>query len=144
MNKQKENLMKTMIFVNLPVKDLQRSIAFFTSLGYTVNEQFTNEDGACLVVSDTICFMLLREPFFNTFTPKKIADTSTTVEVINAIMVDSRQGVDELVDKAFAAGAGKYREPEEYPFMYSRSFQDPDGHLWEVGFMDSGYVQKTD
>lgn len=131
-----------MIFVNLPVKDLKRSIAFFTSLGYSVNKQFTDEKAACLVVSDTICFMLLTEPFFKTFTTKQLAETGTTTEVINALMVGSRQAVDELVDKAFAAGAGKFRDPEEYPFMYSRSFQDPDGHLWEVGYMDPGYVEK--
>lgn len=135
--------MSQQIFVNLPVKDLNKSITFFTSLGYTVNPQFTNEDAACLVVSEKIYFMLLIEKFFNTFTSKKIIDTRTEVEVINALMVDSRKEVDELVDKAFNAGARKYRDPEELGFMYSRSFEDLDGHLWEVGYMDPNYVQPT-
>lgn len=135
--------MSQQIFVNLPVKDLNKSITFFTSLGYTVNPQFTNEDAACLVVSENIYFMLLIEKFFNTFTSKKIIDTRTEVEVINALMVDSRKEVDELVDKAFNAGARKYRDPEELGFMYSRSFEDLDGHLWEVGYMDPNYVQPT-
>jgi len=135
--------MSQQIFVNLPVKDLKKSITFFTSLGYKVNPQFTNEDAACLVVSENIYFMLLVEKFFNTFTSKKIIDTRTEVEVINALMVDSRKEVDELVDKAFNAGAKKYRNPEELGFMYSRSFEDLDGHLWEVGYMDPNYVQPT-
>mgnify|MGYP001060577537 CR=1 FL=1 len=135
--------MSQQIFVNLPVKDLNKSITFFTSLGYKVNPQFTNEDAACLVVSENIYFMLLIEKFFNTFTSKKIIDTRTEVEVINALMVDSRKEVDELVDKAFNAGARKYRDPEELGFMYSRSFEDLDGHLWEVGYMDPNYVQPT-
>ena len=135
--------MSQQIFVNLPVKDLNKSITFFTSLGYTVNPQFTNEDAACLVVSEKIYFMLLIEKFFNTFTSKKIIDTRTEVEVINALMVDSRKEVDELVDKAFNAGARKKLDPEELDFMYSRSFEDLDGHLWEVGYMDPNYVQPT-
>jgi predicted lactoylglutathione lyase len=135
--------MSQQIFVNLPVKDLNKSITFFTSLGYKVNPQFTNEDAACLVVSENIYFMLLVEKFFNTFTSKKIIDTRTEVEVINALMVDSRKEVDELVDKAFNAGAKKYRDPEELGFMYSRSFEDLNGHLWEVGYMDPNYVQPT-
>jgi predicted lactoylglutathione lyase len=135
--------MSTQIFVNLPVKDLKRSMDFFTSLGYHFNKQFTDERAACLVINDQIYFMLLLEKFFNTFTPKKIIDTRTEVEVINALMVNSRKEVDELVDKAFKAGAKKSRDPEDLGFMYSRSFEDLDGHMWEYGYMDPSHVQST-
>lgn len=133
--------MSQQIFVNLPVKDLKKSMDFFTSLGYTFNSQFTDENAACLVISENIYFMLLIEKFFNTFTPKKIIDTRTEVEVINALMVDSRKEVDELADKAFKAGAKKSRDPEDLGFMYSRSFEDLDGHLWEVGHMEPNYIE---
>lgn len=135
--------MSQQIFVNLPVKDLKKSMAFFTSLGYRINSQFTNENAACLVISENIYFMLLLEKFFNTFTPKKIIDTRTEVEVINFLMVDSRQEVDELVDKAFNAGAKKSRDPEDLGFMYSRSFEDLDGHIWQVGYMDPDHIKTT-
>ena len=135
--------MPTQIFVNLPVKDLNKSMSFFTSMGYHFNKQFTDERAACLVISENIYFMLLIEKFFNTFTPKRVIDTRTEVEVINALMVDSRKEVDELVDKAFKAGAKKYRNPEELGFMYSRSFEDLDGHLWEVGYMDPKHIEST-
>jgi predicted lactoylglutathione lyase len=135
--------MSQQIFVNLPVKDLKRSMAFFTSMGYHFNKQFTDERAACLVISENIYFMLLLEKFFNTFTPKRIIDTRTEVEVINAIMVDNRKEVDELVDKAFNAGAKKSRDPEDLGFMYSRSFEDLDGHIWEFGYMDPSYIETT-
>jgi predicted lactoylglutathione lyase len=135
--------MPTQIFVNLPVKDLKRSMDFFASLGYQFNKQFTDERAACLVISDRIYFMLLLEKFFNSFTPKSIIDTQTEVEVINCLMVDSRMEVDELVDKAFKAGAKKSRDPEDLGFMYSRSFEDLDGHIWEVGYMDPSHIETT-
>jgi uncharacterized protein len=128
--------MSTSIFVNLPVKDLMKSMAFFTSLGFKINQQFTNENGASLVISDNIYYMLLTETFFKTFITKKIADAHEYTEVINALGVDSRVEVDTLVDKAFAAGAKKYRDPQDDGWMYSRSFEDLDGHLWEVAYMD--------
>ena len=134
--------MSTKIFVNLPVKDLKRSMDFFNSLGFTFNPQFTDERAACLVISEDIYFMLLTEKIFKTFMTKEIADTSKTTEVINAVFFDSRETVDELADKALKAGARKYREPDIMDFMYSRSFSDLDGHLWEVGYMDPGHVQK--
>jgi len=130
------------IFVNLPVKDLKRSMEFFGSLGFSFNKQFTDENAACLVFGEDNYAMLLREEFFKTFTTKAIADTGKYAEVINALMLDSRAAVDEMVDKALAAGAGKYRDPEDLGFMYSRSFADPDGHLWEVGWMNPAHVQK--
>jgi predicted lactoylglutathione lyase len=133
--------MSIKIFVNLPVKDLKKSMEFFTGLGFSFNPQFTDENAACLVFSDSIYAMLLTEKFFKTFVTKEIADTTKTIEVINALFLDSRKEVDELVDKALKAGAGKYREPDEMDFMYSRSFSDLDGHLWEVGYMDPNHVQ---
>jgi predicted lactoylglutathione lyase len=128
--------MSTKIFVNLPVKDLDRSKAFFTELGYTFNDQFTDENAACLVISDDIFAMLLVEPFFKTFTTKEVSDTSTSAEAIIALSADSRAAVDELADRALAAGGKPSMEPSDMGFMYARSFQDPDGHLWEVIWMD--------
>jgi len=133
--------MSTKIFVNLPVKDLKKSMEFFTSLGFSFNPQFTDENAACLVFSESIYAMLLTEKFFKTFVTKEVADTNKTTEVINALFLDSRKAVDELVDKAMQAGAKKYRDPDEMDFMYSRSFSDLDGHLWEVGYMNPNHVQ---
>jgi predicted lactoylglutathione lyase len=130
-----------MIFVNLPVKDLARSRGFYGKLGYTFNEQFSDENAICVVISDTIFLTLLVEPFFKTFTKKEIADASGVTEAILAISTDNREAVDELVDKAFAAGASESNDPDDQGFMYSRSFQDPDGHLWEVLWMDPSAVQ---
>jgi predicted lactoylglutathione lyase len=134
--------MSKKIFVNLPVKDLKKSMTFFTNLGFNFNKQFTNENGACLVISDEIYAMLLTEKFFMTFMKKEITDTTKSIEVINAIMLDDRAAVDELAEKAFKAGAGKLRDTEDMGFMYGRSFIDPDGHHWEIGWMDPSHVQK--
>ncbi|MFI2704450.1 VOC family protein [Cellulosimicrobium composti] len=129
--------MSTQIFVNLPVKDLDASKAFYTALGFTVNDQFTDENASSIVISDTIYVMLLTEGFAKQFTTKAIADATTTTEVVNALSVDSRAEVDRLADAAFAAGASPVKEPqEEGGFMYSRSFADLDGHQWEVLHMD--------
>ena len=134
--------MATNIFVNLPVKDLEKTKEFFLKLGYTFNQQFTDEKAASLVISQNIYAMLITEPFFKTFIPnKEIADTSKTKEVLVALSVDSRQEVDELADKAIAAGGKKFRDPEDHGFMYARSFEDLDGHVWEVVWMDPGNVQ---
>lgn len=133
--------MSTKLFINLPVKDLQKSVAFFTSLGFTINKQFTNEDAASLMISEDIFAMLLTEKFFKTFMKKEIVDTTKSIEVINAIMLDSRTAVDELAEKAFKAGAGKLRETEDMGFMYGRSFFDLDGHHWEIGWMDPAHLQ---
>lgn len=129
--------MATQVFINLAVKDLQRSMDFFTQLGYTFNKQFTDEKAACLVISETIFAMLLTEPFFKGFIPgKEIADTTKTKEVLIALSGDSKDSVNELADKAIAAGGKQFREPEDHGFMYSRSFEDLDGHVWEVVWMD--------
>ena len=134
--------MATSIFVNLPVKDLEKSKQFFSKLGYTFNPQFTDEKAACMIISDTIYAMLLSEPFFKGFIPnKEIADTSKTKEVLTALSTDSRQQVDDMADKAIAAGGKQFREPEDHGFMYARSFEDLDGHVWEVIWMDPGHIQ---
>ena len=136
--------MATKIFVNLPVKDLQRSMDFFTAIGYTINHQFTNEKAACVVISDDIYAMLLTEPFFQTFTKKEIVDAKRSTECIICLSADSREGVDELLDKALKSGGTANREPQDHGFMYERSFADPDGHLWEVVWMDPSFVQQPE
>jgi predicted lactoylglutathione lyase len=133
--------MATMIFVNLAVKDLERSKRFWTDLGYAFNPQFTDDNAACLVISDTIYAMLLTERFFNTFTPRKIADTATTAEVILALSVESREAVDQVVERAMKIGGTKAYEPQDLGFMYSRSINDPDGHIWEFVWMDPANIQ---
>ena len=134
--------MSTKIFVNLPVKDLEKSKEFFLKLGYSFNQQFTDEKAASLVISEHIYAMLITEPFFKTFIPnKEIADTAKTKEVLVALSTNSKQEVDELTNKAIAAGGKQFREPEDHGFMYARSFEDLDGHVWEVIWMDPGFVQ---
>ncbi len=133
--------MATKIFVNLPVKDLQKSMDFFSQLGYTFNKQFTDEKAACMVISEDIYAMLLTEPFFQGFIPgKEITDTAKTKEVLVCLSADSRDAVNDLVDKAIAAGGKQFRNPEDHGFMYGRSFEDPDGHVWEVMWMDPAAV----
>lgn len=132
--------MAKQIFVNLPVKDLDKAIAFFTSLGFTFNAQFTDATGTCMIIGENIFAMLLTEEKFRGFTPKRICDSSTTTEVLIALSYDSRAEVDDLVDKALAAGGKTHSEPQDHGFMYLRAFQDLDGHNWEIFFMDPGYV----
>jgi predicted lactoylglutathione lyase len=134
--------MSRKIFVNLPVKDLAASMGFFTQLGFRFDQRFTDENAACLVISDDIYAMLLTEPFFRRFTRKEVADAKSSTEAILALGVDSRQQVDELVDRAFAAGAAQANETDDQGFMYGRSFQDLDGHLWEVLYMDPAAVRQ--
>jgi predicted lactoylglutathione lyase len=135
------NRMATKIFVNLPVKDLQQSMNFFSQLGYTFNQQFTNEKAACMVISEDIYAMLLTEPFFEGFIPgKTIADTSKTKEVLVCLSSDSKEAVNSLVDKAVAAGANEFKEPQDHGFMFLRSFEDLDGHIWEIMWMDPAAV----
>ena len=133
--------MATKIFVNLPVKNLDKSKAFFQALGYSFNPQFSDENAGCLVISEDIYAMLLTEPFFKTFTKKEIADASRSTEAMVALSADSRQAVDELADKALAAGGTQVNDPQDYGFMYSRSFYDLDGHHWEFVYMDPSHVQ---
>jgi predicted lactoylglutathione lyase len=127
--------MSRMIFVNLPVGDLRASVDFFTRLGFEFNQQFSDERATCMVLNDQACVMLLVRPFFATFTPKDVADASTT-EAILAVSAESRDEVDALVDKALSLGGTAANEPADQGYMYGRSFHDLDGHAWEVMWMD--------
>jgi uncharacterized protein len=135
--------MATQIFVNLPVKDLNKSVDFFTELGYKFNAQFTDENATCMIVDENIYVMLLIEKFFKTFTPKEICDASKNTEVLVALSFDSRAAVDEMVNKAIAAGGTTYREPQDHGFMYQHAFQDLDGHIWEIFFMDPSAIDQA-
>ncbi|MFD8010789.1 VOC family protein [Streptomyces sp. NPDC058955] len=132
-----------MIFVNLPVKDLDVSKAFYEKLGYTINPQFSDETAACVVISDTIFVMLLTEEKFGTFTApgKRIADATATTQVLLTLSAESREKTDELADRALEVGGGPAKEPMDMGFMYGRSFADPDGHHWEVFWMDPAAAQ---
>ena len=132
--------MSRQIFVNLPIKNMERSQAFFKALGFSFNPQFSNEQGACMVIADDIFAMLLVEPFFQTFTKKPIADAGKTTEVIVCLSCESRAEVDELVRKAVAAGGTAPNPPQDHGFMYGHGFQDLDGHLWELSYMDPSAV----
>jgi uncharacterized protein len=129
------------IFVNLPVKQLDKSMAFFKTLGFTFNPQFTDDTAACMVISDDIYAMLLTEPKFREFTRKPIADATRTTEVLTALSVDSKAEVERMFDAALQAGATEAREPMDYGFMFGRSFNDLDGHIWELIWMDPSHVQ---
>lgn len=129
--------MNKQIYVNLPVKNLDRAKEFFTSLGFGFNAQFTNEQGACMVVSDDIYVMLLAESFFQTFTHKPIADASKLTEVLVCLSCESRDEVDQLVAKALAAGGKAPRAPQDHGFMYGHGFEDLDGHIWELVYMNA-------
>lgn len=130
-----------MIFVNLAVNDLDASKKFFTQLGYSINPQFSDDNAASVVISDTIVAMLLTKPFYSTFTKKEIADATTTSEVLIALSAPSREKVDELVDAAIALGGSPSGETQDHGFMYGRSFDDLDGHTWEVVWMDPSAIQ---
>lgn len=132
--------MSTQIFLNLPVKDLNRSVAFFTKLGYTFNAQFTDEKATCMIISDTIYVMLLTEPFFQTFTRKQIVDAHKALECSIAISAGSKDAVNEMVAKAEAAGATIPNPATDHGFMYQHSFDDLDGHHWEYIWMDPNGV----
>jgi uncharacterized protein len=129
--------MSRMIFVNLPVKDLSASRGFFGALGYEFNEQFSDDKAACVVLADNIFVMLLREDFFRTFINGEIADASRTTEVLNCLSADSREEVDDLVRRAIDAGGKPWKDSFSEGPMYGGSFQDLDGHVWEVMHMDT-------
>jgi hypothetical protein len=128
--------MSRKIFVNLPIRDMERAKAFFTALGFSFNPQFTNDQGACMVVAEDIFVMLLVEPFFQSFIKKRIADAKATTEVLVCLSCESRAEVDDLVKKALAAGGTAPNAPQDHGFMYTHGFEDPDGHLWELTWMD--------
>lgn len=133
--------MAQQIFVNLSVKDLNKSKQFFGALGYSFNSQFTNDVAACMVISDTIFAMLLTETFFKTFTSKELVDAKKATEVLVCLSTESRAEVDEIVRKAVAAGGRIYNKPQDHGFMYGHGFEDLDGHQWEFAYMDPNYVQ---
>jgi predicted lactoylglutathione lyase len=128
--------MSTRIYINLPVEDLDRSKAFYAALGYSFNEQFTDDKAAALEISDHIAAMLQTKEHFATFTGKRIVDARENAEALFVLGVESRERVDELADKALAAGGTPAGEPADLGFLYRRSFQDPDGHHWEALYMD--------
>lgn len=133
--------MATQIFVNLPVGNLPASIEFFTRLGFGFNQQFTDDTAACMVVSDTIYVMLLTHDKFKMFTPNPIGDARKTTEVLVCLSQPSRAEVDSMVRKAIAAGGNTYNQPQDYGFMYGHGFQDLDGHIWELMYMDEKAAQ---
>lgn len=129
--------MTKQIYVNLPVKDLNKTIEFFTELGFTFNPQFTDDNATCMIIDENIFVMLLVENFFKNFIPaKKICDAKKNTEVLVALSAESRKEVDEMMEKAIAAGGSEYRKAEDHGWMYGRSFEDIDGHIWEIGYMD--------
>ena len=128
--------MSKQIFVNLPVKNLERSKAFFSALGFSFNPQFSNDSGACMIISENNSYaMLLTKEFFKTFTSKPIADGHEVTEVINCLSCDSREEVDALVARALAAGGTAPRPNQDHGFMYMHGFEDLDGHIWELAYM---------
>ena len=128
--------MSRTVYINLPVSDLPKSKAFFTALGLTFDARFTNEHAACVIVNDKTSVMLLTHGHFAGFAPRPIADATKTTEVLIALSCESRAEVDELVQKAVAAGGSIVTQPQDHGFMYGHGFADPDGHIWELGWMD--------
>ena len=124
------------LYVNLPVKNLDRTVDFFAALGFAFNPKFTDENATCMIVNDSTSVMLLVEPYFATFTGKPVSDAHKATETLLAMSVDSRAEVDDFVARAIAKGATEYAEPKDYGFMYQRGIADLDGHQWEVFHMD--------
>ncbi len=130
------------IFVNLPVKNLERSVEFFSKLGFSFDKQYTDETATCMVVNEDIFVMLLTEEKFQTFTPKQICDTGKYTEVLVCLSLESRSKVDQMVAKAIAGGGSTYNEAKDHGFMYAHGFQDLDGHIWELVYMDPTEVKE--
>jgi predicted lactoylglutathione lyase len=129
--------MNKQIFLNIPVADLPKSMSFYQALGYSLNPQFTGDSAACVVINETTFVMLGTHAKFREFTPKAICDTTQTVEVLITLSCASRQEVDDLVAKAVAAGGSTYDKAEDFGFMYTHSFVDPDGHGWGLFHMSA-------
>jgi uncharacterized protein len=134
--------MTTKIFVNLPVKDLTKTMDFFSHLGFSYNKQFTDEKAACMVISDDSYVMLLTEKFFQTFTRKKVVDARKNTEVLVSLSAESKEKVNQMMDIALSMGATEAGEPQDMGFMYGRSFNDPNGHIWEIIWMDMDRVNQ--
>ena len=136
--------MTTKIFVNLPVKDLNRAVEFFTKLGFKFNPQFKDKNATCMIINEDIFVMLLVEEFFKTFTKKEICNTSKNIEAIIALSADSRENVDEMINKAIEAWGTEPRKPQDHGWMYDRAFEDIDGHLWEITYMNESSLKSND
>lgn len=134
--------MNTNIFVNLPVKDLGRSTEFFKKLGFSFNPEFTDDTAACMILNGSGYVMLLTHAKFKAFAPNPIADATKSTEVLVALSCENRGQVDELVAKAVSAGGSTYAKPKDYGFMYGHGFQDLDGHVWEVFYMDPKAIKQ--
>jgi predicted lactoylglutathione lyase len=134
----------TKIFLNLPVRDLNKTIEFFTKLGFKFNPQFTDENATCMIVGEDIFVMLLVEKFFRTFTKKRISDTSKNTEMIVALSMESKEKVDQMINKVLEAGGKESREAQDHGWMYGRSFEDINGHLWEVFYMDESALKNEE
>jgi len=134
--------MSTQIFVNLPVKNLKQSIEFFTQLGFQFNPQFTDETATCMIVSDNIFVMLLTHEKFKTFTPNAICDATKSTEVLLCLSAESREAVDDRIRKAISAGGTTYNEPQDHGFMYGHGFQDLNGHIWELVYMEPSAINQ--
>lgn len=130
-----------MTFINLPVKDLQKTMNFFSNIGFTFNPRFTDDQAACMVINDHTCAMLITEARFRQFTNKTIIDAKEHVEVLLALSADSREQVDEVVNIAIESGGSRASDPVDHGFMYQASFADPDGHVWEILYMDPAAIQ---
>lgn len=135
--------MPRQLFVNLPVDNLDRTVEFFATLGFSFNPKFTDENATCLVISEHIQVMLLTRPFFSGFTKKPVVDARAATETLLALSCESRDEVDALVSKAVAAGAATPMESKDYGFMYQHGFEDLDGHQWEVFWMDEANFPQT-
>lgn len=135
--------MATKMFVNLPVRDLKKSIEFFTKLAFTFNPQFTDETATCMIVSEDNFVMLLTHEKFKTFTPKAICDATKSTEVLVALSCESRDKVNDMVRKAVAAGGTTYNDPQDHGFMYGHGFQDLDGHIWELFYMEPSAIKSN-
>lgn len=130
-----------MVFINLPVAQLTRSVEFFTALGYRFNPQFTDQSSTCMVISDHIYVMLLERERFRSFIDREVADTHASVGALIALNFDSREAVTELCERAFAAGGRRFKEPDDHGFMFAWGFEDPDGNVFEAFWMDPAHVQ---
>ena len=136
--------MATKVFINLPVRNLEKSMNFFSNLAFTFNPQFTDEKAACMVVSNNIFVMLLTNNYFQTFIGKNICDTAKATEVLIALDASSRDEVKEMVHKAQASGGRIYASPQDHGWMYQHSFADLDGHQWEIVYMDETQLPNQD
>jgi len=135
--------MSTKIFINLPVKDLNKSVAFFTKLGFSFNHRFTDETATCMVVAESIFVMLLTETKFKMFTPKEVCDATKYTEVLVCLTCPNREKIDEMILNAIAAGGTIYNEPRDHGFMYGHGFQDLDGHIWELIYMQPNAIHRN-